>query len=299
MTSEIRNTQNAGWYRFKVGAFECTAIWDGYLLQTYQGIYPNAKPGELETLREDNLLHPDHIPMDLNVLVVNTRKNLLVVDAGMGETVKMFGEGMGRMRENLRAAGIDPADVDHVLMTHLHPDHAFGLIDNRAAAVFPKAVFCVTQPELDEWTAEAKLQLNDFRVDWVKGTIPAVAPYRDRLRVVEEGSRIVEGVSVTMAAGHSSGQCCYRFESQGQKLLVIGDTAHHPIYDLVHTDWYYSMDYDSNPSQGAEAKEKIFAEIADSGAFVLAYHFPFPGLGRIARRNGAYAFYPIPFNPLL
>jgi glyoxylase-like metal-dependent hydrolase (beta-lactamase superfamily II) len=79
--------------------------------------------------------------MDLNVLAVNTGKEVLFVDSGMGETVKMFGEGMGHAQTNLRAADIDPADVDYVLMTHLHADHAFGLIDKRGAAVFPNATF--------------------------------------------------------------------------------------------------------------------------------------------------------------
>jgi glyoxylase-like metal-dependent hydrolase (beta-lactamase superfamily II) len=234
--------------------------------------------------------------MDLNVLAVNTGKEVLFVDSGMGETVKMFGEGMGHAQTNLRAAGIDPADVDYVLMTHLHADHAFGLIDKRGAAVFPNATFCVTKSEVDEWTDEEKLKLNEFRVDWVKGTIPAVASYRDRMQFIEEGSRIVEGVSVTMALGHSSGQCCYRFESKGERLMAIGDTAHHHIYDLAHPSWFYSMDYDSNPDQGASAKEKIFSEIVAGGYQLMAYHFPFPGLGKVVRRGGAYAFFPTPIS---
>ncbi len=149
MVAPFRKTQNTGWYRFKVGEFECTAIWDGRLDQPYEGIYPNADPKELARLVKKYRLPIDHIPMDLNVLVVNTGRDIILVDPGMGTTSKMFGTGMGLMVDNLEAAGIDPDDVDLVLVTHLHPDHCYGLVGAGNAPTFKNARVGCTKLEWD------------------------------------------------------------------------------------------------------------------------------------------------------
>tara|TARA_R110000751_G_scaffold307401_1_gene428440 strand:- start:21 stop:404 length:384 start_codon:yes stop_codon:yes gene_type:complete len=119
MTAKLLNTQNAGWYRFKIGQLECTTIWDGYIHHGYEGIFPNADPAEMARLKKEYRLPEDHIPMDLNPAVVNTGDKLILIDAGMGKTSDMFGDTMGHTVDNLAAAGINPDDIDMVLMTHL------------------------------------------------------------------------------------------------------------------------------------------------------------------------------------
>lgn len=293
MSARFQNTQNAGWYRFKVGDLECTVVWDGYIHHGYEGIYPNADAGEMARLKKRFRLPVDHIPMDLNPVVVNTGEKLILVDAGMGRTSTMFGDKMGRMLENMRAAGLDPVDIDVVLMTHLHPDHSFGLIHPDGSAVFPNADLYVTRADWDEWTAKANLVRNDFRKPWTEGTIAAVAPYESRLRFVTPGTEVLPGVTAFSVAGHSLGLCAYVFESRGEKVVFTGDVAHHQIYDPLHPEWFFHMDYDSNPADGAAAKAAIFAKAVDEGIRFHGYHFPWPGLGDLDRHSdGTYFFTP-------
>lgn len=298
MSAPQKHDQNAGWHRFRIGDFECTTVWDGYIHHGYEGIFPNAPPEELLALKLAYRLPLDHIPMDLNPVVVNTGEKLILIDAGMGRKSTMFGDKMGRLPENMVAAGIDPAEIDAILMTHLHPDHSFGLITSDGAALFPNADLYCTEADWAEWTDPANLTRNDFRAPWTQGTIEAVAPYRNRLRLFQSGDAILPGVTTFSVAGHAAGMCAYIFESKGEKIVFTGDVAHHQVFDPHHPEWFFHRDYDTNPQQGAEAKAAIFAKVVDEGIRFHGYHFPYPGLGDMERvADGTYRFHAQAVNP--
>lgn len=300
MSAPRQNRQNAGWHRFRLGDFECTVLWDGYIHHSYEGIFPNADPAEMARLKAEHRLPVDHIPMDLNPVVVNTGDRLFLVDAGMGRTSTMFGDKMGRLAENMTAAGIAPEQIDVVLMTHLHPDHSFGLIDPDGSATFPNADLYCTRTDWAEWTDEANLGRNDFRAPWTEGTLAAVEPYRSRLTLFEPGDRLFPEVTTFSVAGHAAGMCAYIFESEGARVVLTGDVAHHQVFDPYHPEWFFHMDFDTSPEQGAASKAAIFAKVVDEGIRFHGYHFPYPGLGDIVRvPDGTYRFHAEAVNPRL
>lgn len=298
MTANRLDSQNSGWYRFRIGDLECTSLWDGYIHHGYEGIFPNAPAAEMTRLQAAYRLPSDHIPMDLNPVVVNTGERLILIDAGMGRTSQMFGPYMGRLTETMRAAGIAPEQIDAVLMTHLHPDHSFGLIRPDGSAAFPNAELYCTETDWAEWTDAATVARSDFRGPWTEGTLAAVAPYRARLRLFQPGDTLFPGVTTFSVAGHAAGMCAYIFESQGEKVVFTGDVCHHQIYDLYHPEWFFHMDYDTDPEQGARAKAAILAKVVMEGIRFHGYHFPFPGLGDVVRaEDGTYRFHAQAFNP--
>lgn len=300
MGAPFQNTQVPGWYRFLIGKFECTVVWDGYIHHAYDGIYPNGDPAEIRRLQEMYHLPFDHIPMDLNPVVVNTGEQLMLIDTGMGVSSDLFGDTMGRMQDNMRAAGIDPSEIDVILITHLHPDHSFGLLNPDGSPVYPNAQLCVAQPDWDEWTDESVTNRNDFRGVWTKGTIESVAPYRDRLRLFEPGERLFESVTSVPAIGHSLGQCAFLFESEGERVIFTGDLAHHHILDPYHPEWFFHNDYDSDPPLGAKAKSEVFAKVVDEDIRIHGYHFPYPGLGVMTREgDGTYRYHADTLTPRL
>ncbi|WP_298493230.1 MBL fold metallo-hydrolase [uncultured Maritimibacter sp.] len=301
MTAKQRKVQNAGWYRFNIGALECTTIWDGYIHHGYEGLFPNADPAELARLKQEyRLPKGEFFPMDLNPVVVNTGDRLILIDAGMGRTSQLFGDTMGHTVDNMRASGIEPDEIDMVLMTHLHPDHSFGLIHPDGTAVYRNADLYVTKADWEEWTDEASLKRNDFRAPWTEGTLAAVAPYRDRVKLFDPGDTILPVVSTMSGAGHSLGQCAYIFESEGEKVVFTGDVAHHAVFDPIHPEWFFHNDYDSDPQMGADAKAAIFARVVDENIRYHGYHFPYPGIGDLERvADGTYRFHGDAVTPRL
>ena len=218
----------------------------------------------------------------------------------MGRTSMMFGDKMGRLVENMTAAGIAPEQIDVVLMTHLHPDHSFGLIDPDGSATFPNADLYCTRTDWAEWTDEANLGRNDFRAPWTEGTLAAVEPYRPRLTLFEPGDRLFPEVTTFSVAGHAAGMCAYIFESEGARVVFTGDVAHHQVFDPYHPEWFFHMDFDTSPEQGAASKAAIFAKVVDEGIRFHGYHFPYPGLGDIVRvPDGTYRFHAEAVNPRL
>lgn len=212
----------------------------------------------------------------------------------------MFGDTMGRMRANMTAAGIDPRDIDAVLMTHLHPDHSFGLIDAAGRAVYPNADLYVSEQDWAEWTNEANVSRNDHFGPWTEGTLAAVAPYRDRLKIFRMGDKIMPRVTTMSVAGHSLGQSAYIFDGGGEKVVFTGDVAHHQVFDPYHPEWFFHMDYDSDPELGARAKSEIFARVVDEKIRFHGYHFPYPGIGDMERvEDGTYRFHGDAVTPRL
>lgn len=300
MSAPFQNTQNAGWYRFRIGAFEGTVIWDGFIDHGYDEFWPNGDRAELQRLIEEYRLPTPTFPMDLNVVVVNTGERLILIDAGMGGEITWFGEDMGLMLANMKAAGIDPNDIDTILMTHLHPDHFCGLINPDGSAAFPNAELYVSETEWEEWTDESRLTLTDHRGEWTGEAIRSVKPYLDRLTLFAMGDGLFPGVTTVAGPGHSSGQTGFIFESEGDRVVFTGDIAHHAVFDPVHPEWAFHSAYDTDPALGARSKAALFEKVVRENIRFHGYHFPYPGLGRIIDAgDGTYRFMSDPVAPLL
>lgn len=298
MTAPFQNTQNAGWYRFRIGAFEATVLWDGWIDHAYEGFYPNADLAERDRLIAEYRLPTPTFPMDLNVVAVNMGDRMVLIDAGMGRDIDWFGKDMGRLPETMAAAGIKPEEIDTILMTHLHPDHVCGLIHPDGSAVFPNAELWVSEAEWAEWTDTSRLTLNDHRGPWTEEAIRSVKPYLDRVKHFKMGDALFDGVTTIPGPGHSGGQTGFVFESEGDRIVFTGDIAHHAIFDPIHPEWAFHSEYDTDPALGAQSKEALFKMVVREKIRFHGYHFPYPGLGQIADAgDGTFRFLPDPITP--
>ncbi len=151
------------YYRFKLGAFEATVISDGPLSlgAPQDGIFTGVTKTDFVKLLNDNYLPSDQVEMEQNTLLINTGDKLVLFDTGDGGS-KMFGPKSGRQLANLKAAGIDPKDIDAVILTHAHPDHCWGLI-TAGNPTFPNAQIYLAQADFDFWTDEAKLKIDAMK----------------------------------------------------------------------------------------------------------------------------------------
>jgi glyoxylase-like metal-dependent hydrolase (beta-lactamase superfamily II) len=190
-------------YRFKIGSIEATAISDGPLSlgEPKPDVFIGLSKEEFGKTLTENFLPTDNVVLQQNALVINTGDLVALFDTGMG-TNKMLGPDTGRLPTNLKAAGIEPKDVDAVVLTHAHPDHCFGLMADNGAPTFPNAQIYMTQADFDFWTDEAKLS-NDMLKAFVAGARKQLLPNRDRMVFIKDRQEFLPGVQAVSAPGHT------------------------------------------------------------------------------------------------
>ena len=290
------NAPAAPWYRFKIGEFEATIVSDGPLaLGKPEGAFSGAGPGELDKMLMDNFLPTDNVVLEQNALVLNTGRQLVLFDTGMG-AYKMFGPTTGRLLTNLKLAGFEPSQFDAVVLTHAHSDHCFGLIGEGGQPNFPNAGVHLAKADLDFWTDEAKLG-NAMMRDFVAGARQQLLPLRDRISFVEDGKEVVPGDTAMHAPGHTVGHMAYAVSSGTKSLLLTGDLAHHQVIILQKPRLEFA--YDTDPKQAVASRIRAFDMAAANRMPVLSYHFPFPGLGHVSKAGDGFQWHPMPMQTLL
>ncbi len=297
----MRNQGPPGWYRFRIGTFEATVITDGALpLGPPAGAFPVSPPAEMEALLRANFMPTNITVLEQNALVVNTGRQLILFDTGMGTSMgptitrQFGGPNSGRLLANLRAAGIQPAQIDIVAITHAHCDHCWGLVDARGNKVFPNAQVAISEADLRFWTDDANRRGAAFMPAFVDGAKKNLAPYRNRMIMVRDGQEIAPGVSAIHTPGHTVGHHVFTITSGGQTVVNTGDLAHHHVFLLRRPLWQFAFDTDA--AQSAQTRARMLDRFATDRTSILSYHFPWPGLGNVAREGDGFAWVPTAMN---
>jgi acyl dehydratase/glyoxylase-like metal-dependent hydrolase (beta-lactamase superfamily II) len=282
-----------GFYRFAIGDFQATVISDGSGQIPVAPIFVmNASEAELASVLKANFMQPV-IQVTNNILVVDTGRERILVDTGFGEKLgPSFGSFPG-LEANLRRAGIAPDSIDLVVTSHGHLDHIGGLVTKLGALTFPKAQFVFVDTEWNYWTGsryESDVNSSPMPDPFKEGTIAAardnLPPVANRSRFVKQGGEITTGVYYIAAPGHSPCHAAILFASGKEQFLHMGDIAHNPVTSLQHPDWTPVFDYDA--AQAIESRKAILDRVATDQTMVLGYHFPFPAIGHVVRRDAAY-----------
>lgn len=276
----------SSFHAFSFGATKIVALSDGHFELDAGRLLIESEPGSVERLLARAGLGRT-VRSAVNAFLVDMGDRRILVDAGAGALQDAT---LGRVEASLLAAGYASDSIDDVLLTHLHPDHVGG-ISRGERAIFPRAVVHVDARELAFWrTASNAVDVDSS----VRATFAAVStslgPYlaEARLRSFERGAVVVDGIRAIGLEGHTAGHTGFRLESGSDTLLVCGDTFHVAAVQCVAPA--ISIHYDSSPPEARAARERLFSDAAAAGYLLAAAHAPFPGLGRIVRAGGGYAW---------
>ena len=239
----------------------------------------------------DNFLPNDNAVLEQNALVLNTGDKLILFDTGLG-TLDLFGPTTGKLMNSLKQAGINPEDIDAVVMSHAHIDHCGGCMANDGTRHFPNAEYFITEADYKFWTDETKVpeQFKVFLETAQKNLTP-----KSRPPAFLQGRRgDPAGIQAIYTPGHTVGHTVFMIDQGGQQLCFIGDLAHHPV--LLLEKPLTEFKYDTDPKQSAQSRVKMLGRLADERVALLAYHFAWPGIGHVAREGDGFRYFPQPLH---
>ena len=290
------HAQAPGYYRTEVGAFEVTALFDGFFI-TNPGGLKGIAPADIAPLFERAFTGDGkRVVLSVNAFLVHTGDHLVLVDTG---TAQCFGPGLGKVPGNLAASGYKPEDIDTVLITHAHGDHYCGLKTADGRRAYPNATVWLAEEEAAYWLSEkvAAAQPADAR-DAFDHARKVFALYQadGAFRTFKSGETILPGVTAIGAHGHTPGHTTFLFQSQGQSFLAVGDIVHVHEVQFARPDVVEVFDNDAKAA--VAARQALFAQLAANRWEIGAAHLPFPGIGHLRRDGAAYAFVPLSYAPL-
>ena len=265
-------------YHFKVGQFECIVF--AYMnnpadITMMTGRFPSQSQEELE-----QAIQASGAPITgtMNILYIRTPEHHVLVDTGMGGADSALPAG-------LEQEGIKREDIDGIVITHGDGDHIGGITQPDGALTFPNASY-------DMWKSEWDFLMNRVATsdDPKDPARVNLLPIKDRVHLIDHETEILPGIWTLPMPGHKIGHSGLLLESNGEKLLHIVDAAHHPM-QLNHTEW--SPRFDTGPETAIQTRKAVFDRAVREHLLVMAYHFPFPGLGHIIEENGVRRLEPV------
>jgi glyoxylase-like metal-dependent hydrolase (beta-lactamase superfamily II) len=253
--------QGPSFYRYKIGDFEVTALNEGMVRNaTPANMAVNKTLPDIQKALGDAFLPTDHVFNQFNVLVVNTGRNLVLIDSGFGDNGPPT---VGSLLSNMAAAGIDPKNIDTILVSHFHGE------ESKAPQVW-KGGFANVKRVFD--------------------------PIAKDVKQYEHGKELVPGITAVDARGHSPGHTAFLVSSGNGKLLVTSDTVNHQIL-IRNPEWALWADMDA--AMAAASRKRLLDMAAADKIQIAAYHLPFPSTGFISKQGSGYEFHPAYWQPAI
>ena len=281
-----------GFYRYRVGAAECTVLYDGIWEKPHDPAYfKNASVDQTKKALAAAGLPTTFIPIPISVLVVNVNGKLTLCDAGGGGQVQAFNPksvfNSGKMMTNMKAAGIDPRRIETILISHFHPDHIFGLLASKTnAPAFPNAEIIVPAAEYKWWTDSSIIErLPEARRPLAR-RIQSVIPRWKNVLPVEGEDEVVPGIRFVAAPGHTPGHTAFHLSSGDKQLMITNDAAYVPALVGAHPGWHGVFDQDGPMAE--TSRRKLLDRVVADKMMICGTHFPWPGIGRIAKDGAGY-----------
>jgi glyoxylase-like metal-dependent hydrolase (beta-lactamase superfamily II) len=289
------SAQGPGVYRTKLGDTQVTTLYDGlWSLKIDDDFVRNADGAAVNKALAAAFLPPNILPISFTVLLVNTGSKLILIDAG---TAGQVADTAGVMLANLAAAGIAPAAIDTVVISHFHPDHIDGLKTKDGDKVFTNAEILVPEPEWTYWMDDAEMAKAPDRIKvYFRNARRIFSDIGKEVRRFKPGAEVAPGITSIPAFGHTPGHCAFAITSGRQSMLVMSDAVRNPYLFARHPEWQPAFDMDG--PLAVKTRKQMLDRAAADRMLVEAYHFPFPACGHIARSGKAYELVPVEWQPL-
>ena len=287
----VPTTQIPGVYHRKIGDIVVTALSDGYLDGTVE-VMQNISPGDATQMLTDRF-RPGR-RTSVNCYLVYSAGRLALIETGSGDYLMPTA---GKLQQNLKAAGVNPADIDTVILTHMHPDHSAGLTDPKTGEkFFPNAELVVHQNEPRHWQDDGAMARSDERGRqlYFQCAREQMAPYHNQMRTYSKAVEVFPGVTSMPLHGHTPGHSGYMIASGGKSLLIWGDIIHVPEVQVPRPE--VTMAFDTDPHQAAATRKRTFDMVVTDRQLIAGMHVHFPGFAHLVKSGDGYLMLPEPWD---
>ena len=276
--------------KYRVGDVEVFSLIDGMRdVPLREGMVRNVGVEQVKTVLRTAGFPENQAPVRFIVMALKLRDQVVLIDSGTGGH-PIYGQGNGRLFESMAAAGLDPKEIKTILISHLHGDHIYGLIDNETnAQVFPNAEIVVPAAELEWWTRPGveSIDLGPTRKGLAQRIQATIATWKN-VRPFEGEPELLPGVHVVQAPGHSPGMVTHLVASGGRQFLISADVVNLSPHIQTNPEWQLAIDQD--PQMAVETRKKIFDRAVADKLTISGTHWLMPNVGTFARDGSGYAF---------
>lgn len=283
----------AGVYRFKLGEFEVTTLNEGAASRPLDASFVrNADFKDVQGLLAENHLPTDKWINSFTPLVVNTGSKVILFDTGFADN---GGPTNGRTVAHLKAAGIQPEQVDEIVISHFHGDHISGLRGKDGKLVYPNAQILVPEVEWNHWMDDAKMaQLpENARGGWMNAR-RVFSPIAADVKKFKWGSELTSGVTAVDASGHTPGHTAFVIASGNAKFMYVADLTNNPLVFARNPEWRAIIDEDG--PQAVASRRRILDMAANEKMQLSFYHANFPATGFVTKSGNGFTFVPATWN---
>lgn len=280
-------------YAVRVGEIEVLIVSDGVLPLPTKMLGHNVDQTTRAAWLNDMFLPTEAFDWALNVVLVRSGRQTILVDAGLGLDPDLNLPRAGQLIKRLAAAGIDLGAVTDVVLTHMHMDHVGGLlIDGVKEQLRPDLRIHVAAAEVEFWKAPdfSHVNMPPGFPDALRATAKRFAEaYRSQLRLFNEEAEVAPGVVVSRTGGHTPGHSVVRVASGGDRLMFAGDAVF--AVGFEHPEWYNGFEHD--PEEAARVRVRLLKELAATESALVATHLPFPSVGHVAIEGDHFRWVPV------
>ncbi len=283
--------QAPGFYRFKVGALTATVVHDGFVRvpAVPPGFVRNATPEQTAAAVRAAFLPGPGYDNFFSITFLETPTGLVVFDTGTGG--QLGSPNAGQIAANMRAAGLDPAAVNRVVISHFHGDHITGLTTAENAMVFPNAQLLVPEPEAAFWMDDGQMSRAPQAMQGAFANVRRrFAPYAAKTERYAAGAEVAPGVRAMATHGHTPGHMSFNVANGSDSLIILGDLTANPLFNLANPGWHVVFDMDPNMAEAS--RRRVFDQAATDRTRCIGYHFPFPANGYIEKTADGYRLVP-------
>ncbi|MBN1190168.1 MAG: MBL fold metallo-hydrolase [Dehalococcoidales bacterium] len=285
-------------YHFNIGSFKCVAVSDGTMTYAPPAFPPppnflfvNANTDKLNRILSGHgikIAEWKEWISSYACLLVDTGKYIVLIDTGAGS----LAPSTGRLIENLKQEGVAPGDIHLVILSHAHPDHVGGNLNLEGKPMFARATYMICKNEWAFWISDqAERQLGEHGRDTLINIARKnLLPLERKIDLVDREVEIVPGICPIFVPGHTPGLIAISVSSEEQHLLCLSDAIIHTIH-IAQPDWFGATDI--IPQQVIINRLKLLEKAALERSMVMAFHFPFPGLGYINRKGEGWEWQPV------